>query len=650
VIDRCLAKDLAGRYESSRDLFRDLASIRDHLSEISTDAQKAAAISLAGPRSRRRWAVPAALALAAAITLGLVVVRSIARRTPAPEPNVVRFTIMPPPSVAFSPGGVAVPAAQLAVSPDGRAIAFVAAPTGGRRLIWVRKLHEIDAKAVPGTVGASYPFWSPDGVRIGYFSEGKLMRVDLLGGRPQVLADAHDGRGGTWSRMGQILFAPEASGALYQVNENGGSPTRVTTVDRDRREFAHRWPQFLPDGRQFLFFVSSEDAQVRGIYYGSVGDPKPRFVLASSYQGIFAAPAHLLFVRDGALVAQPFRQDSPAVNGTVSTLVRNIGGSSDGYGSYSVSDTGVLVHAAPFDPERELVWFTRSGERLERADGPFDYVDFRLAADDRIAVARNQPDLRTSDIFVVDQRRGQERRLTMHPALDASPVWSPDSTRLVFRSKRRNNEINNANDLYEVSTNGSGAERLLLSTPLGKYPTDWSPDGRTIVYHTPNTFTGWDVWMLPLGEDPTPTALIATAANEMQAKFSTNGRWIAYASDAFGRPDVYVKAYPPDARVWQVSNGGGTQPMWTADGRELLFVAPDGTLMAASVDTSSQFRSHRIRPQFRIPAPGFGPPFSPNYAISADGKKVLVNASRRDGGVPALEVILNWPSQLAAGQ
>lgn len=274
-------------------------------------------------------------------------------------------------------------------------------------------------------------------------------------------------------------------------------------------------------------------------------------------------------------------------------------------------------------------------------------VDFRLATDHLIAVARNVPELRTSDIYVLDKTRRTERRLTTHPALDASPVWSPDTTHVAFRSKRRNGATDNPSDPYEVSTDGSTEPRLLLSTPEGKYPTDWSPDGRSVAYHTPSTRTGWDIWILSLGEDPSPTALVATEANEMEAKFSPNGRWIAYTSDESGRPEVYVKSYPTDRRSWRVSAGGGSQPLWTRDGRELLFVASDGTLMAASIATRSQFRVRGIRPQFRIPAPGFGPPFSPNYAVSTDGKRVLVNALRRDS-LPTVEVLLNWPVQLVA--
>jgi eukaryotic-like serine/threonine-protein kinase len=634
VIKRCLAKAPDERWASAGDVLAILRLLFE-ASPSGTTVPTNRGIS-------KRGITAAGLLLAIAIAAFLAY---SFERTSESSTDLVRFNVSPPANVALSPGAVEIPGAEVALSPDGATLAFVAAPAGGRRLIWTRRLSDVDARPVAGTAGALHPFWSPSGSQIGYFADGKLMRVDLTGGRPQILADAPDGHGASWSRTGDILFSLDGSGPVYRVHETGGARTQITVIDQRRGEAAHRWPEFLPDGRHFLFFVASENRDIRGIYEGNVDTRDHKLIIASSFHGTYAEPGYLLFVRDGDLVAQRFQYRTGERSGAMSTLVRNVGGAGHGHGSYSVSSKTV-AYATPFDPERELVWFARSGERLERADGPADYVDFRVSRNGRIAVARNLPDLRTSDIFIVESRRNSEHRVTSHPALDASPVWSPDSTRLVFRSKRRERDTDGFNDLYEVVAEGLGTERLLLSTPAAKYPTDWSPDGSAILYHTESTGTGWDIWVLPLGDDPAPRPLIVTKANERQARISSDGRYVAYSSDASGRPEVYVKTYPPDNREWQVSTGGGTQPEWTRTGRELLFMALDGTLMSASIAYTPQFQIERRRAELTVPVPGIAPPFSPSYAVSMDGKKVLVNVRKSLASAPKIEVMLNWRALL----
>jgi Tol biopolymer transport system component len=631
VVQRCLAKAPEERWQSAWDILAVLTLLEAGQNNGTSPAKRGVILKRV-------------LGVAGALGLVILLLILVARR-PDSVNSQVRFSIMPPPGVAFSPGAMARPAVQLAVSPDGRAVAFVAAPPAGRSLIWIRWLDGLEPRVVPGTAGASHPFWSPDSMHIGYFSDGKLKRVNVADHTVQALCDAGRGGGGAWSRTGQIIFSPYPNGALFRISETGGSPTRVTTLNPDRRERAHRWPHFLPDGETFLFFVESDDVDVRGVYSRTLAGEVSERLIGTSFHAVFAEPGFLLFAKDGDLLAQPFDPARRRLTGLPTPVVRNIGGSDTGLGSYSVSRTGDLAHANPFDPDRELVWFARSGEQLDRADGPADYVDFRLSADGRIAVARNQVEQRTSDIFVVDPRRGEELRVTTHPALDASTVWSPDATRLVFRSKRRGQQIDGVNDLYETAINSTGSARLLLSSPIAKYPSDWSPDGRAIIYHARDPHTGWDVWLLPLGEDPAPSPVLASTWNEMQAKVSPNGRWIAFTSDQSGRPEVYVKSFPPDSRVWPVSAAGGAQPQWTSDGRELLFLGPDGTLLATSVSIDSEFRFGPVRAGIRLPAPGFSEPFSPSYAVTADGKRVLVNALRRAEG-PIIEVILNWRARL----
>jgi len=633
TIQRCLAKDPAERWQSARDLLAVIRSLEE--------AEHAAPIE-------RHWWSPrrAALVLFCGAVINIAGAVAIDRyaASPAGHASAVRFSVGPPDDAYFVPTSTVTPGLQFAVSPDGHYLAFVAAPLAGRPLLWIRQLDGGESRAVPGTAGASYPFWSPNSASLGFFAERSLKRVDLEGGRVQVVAPAKDGRGGSWSKDDTIVFSPDGPEGLFSVPASGGTPLPVTTVNRAGHETGHRWPHFLPDGQRFLFFINSDQPNVRGLYIGDLTDRSVRFIEHTRYHGIYVEPGYLITTPSNDLVVRPFSLATLSFTGDPVVLVSGIGGASHGYGAYSASLTGILAHSGAFDPNRELAWYSRAGTDVTPVHGPADYIDFRLARDDdRVALAKSVNEGRNSDIFLLDLH-GRESRLTSDPAPDASPVWSPDGTRLVFRSKR--GEIA-ANDLYEMSLEPLRPERLLLRTMLPKYPTDWSPDGRVIVYHTLNQRTGWDVCMLSLGEDPAPTCPLSTTANESQARIAPNSRWMAYTSDASGRPEVIVKAFPPDAREWRVSPGGGSQPQWTRDGRELLFLALDGTLMSATILSSdSGFALGSVRSDRKLPVSPFEQPFSPSYGVSADGTRLLVNIPGEPARKSNISVTANWTELL----
>jgi serine/threonine protein kinase/Tol biopolymer transport system component len=635
TIQRCLAKDPAERWQSARDLLAVIRSLHE--------------VEAAG-MTRRQWWSPGRVALALSIGAAIVAATMALARHPAPateRASAVRFPIGPPDDTYFVPTSATTPGPQFAVSPDGRYLAFVAAPVAGRPLLWIRQLDGGEPRAMPGTAGAAYPFWSPNSESLGFFAERTLKRVDVQGGRVQVIVPARDGRGGSWSNDGVILFSPDAPGGLFRVPASGGSPVRVTTVNETAHEGGHRWPYFLPDGRHFLFFVHSEQAALRGVFLGDLTDGSVRFLEKTRYHAIYVKPGYLITAPGDDLIARPFSLSTFSYEGSPVTLVSAIGGASNGYGAYSASLTGILAHSGAFDPNRELAWLSRTGTEVTRIHGPADYVDFRLARnDDRVAFAKTVNDAGSSDLFSLDLHQ-MESRLTSNPAPDASPVWSPDGKRLVFRSKRG---IIAANDLYELSLGPPRSERLLLSTMFPKYPTDWSPDGRVILYHTLTEGTGWDVCMLSLGEDPSPTCPLSTTANESQAQVSTNGRWMAYTSDASGRPEVMVKTFPPDSREWRVSTGGGSQPQWTRDGRELLFLALDGTLMSATFSADSGFTVGSVRSERKLPVSPLEPPFSSGYSVSADGTRVLVNIPSEQARKFNIFVTANWTEFLNRGK
>jgi len=634
TIQRCLAKDPAERWQSARDLLAVIRSLHE--------------VEPAG-MTRRRWWAPGRVALALSVGAAIVAATMALVRHPAPateRASAVRFPIGPPDDTYFVPTSATTPGPQFAVSPDGRYLAFVAAPVAGRPLLWIRQLDGGEPRAMPGTAGAAYPFWSPNSESLGFFAERTLKRVDVQGGRVQIIAPARDGRGGSWNNDGVIVFSPDAPEALFRVPASGGSPVRVTTVNQARHEAGHRWPYFLPDGRHFLFFVNSDQLAVRGVYLGDLSDGSVRFIERTRYHAIYVKPGYLITAAGNDLVARPFSLSSFSYDGSPVTLVSGIGGASNGYGAYSASLTGILAHAGAFDPNRELAWLSRTGTDVTHVHGPADYIDFRLARDDdRVAFAKTVDDAGSSDLFLLDLHQ-RESQLTSNPAPDASPVWSPDGKRLVFRSKRGKLEVN---DLYEMSLDPPRPARPLLSTMFPKYPTDWSPDGRVILYHTLTESTGWDVCMLSLGEDPSPVCPLSTAANESQAQVATNGRWMAYTSDASGRPEVMVKAFPPDAREWRVSTGGGSQPQWTRDGRELLFLALDGTLMSATFSSEPTFTVESMRAETKLPLSPLEPPFSSGYSVSADGTRLLVNVPSERARKFNIFVTVNWPELLTRG-
>ncbi|HEY3204694.1 MAG TPA: protein kinase [Thermoanaerobaculia bacterium] len=635
VVKTCLAKDPEDRWQSAADIKRELGWVAEG-SEAGTPA---AAPAARRDRERVAWAVSVILLLA--LLGSLAALLRIGRPEPAAAP-VTRFSILPPGKSTFTAPGESA-SSQPALSPDGRSLAFVAYAGGGRHLVWVRPLDSLAAQALDGTEDGSYPFWSPDGRFLGFFSHGKLKRIALSGGPPQTLCDASAGRGAAWSRDGVIIFTPTQAEALYRIPAGGGAVTPATTLDSSRQESSHRWPSFLPDGRRFLYWTRSRKAPNIGIRVGSLDSKEVTSLLAADGMAAYARPGHLLFVRQGALLAQSFDHRSLKLEGEPLRVAEPLGyGNPPGYATFSVADSGVLAYVPGVSPNRELIWFDRGGKMLGSVGEPGIYVSPALSPDERrIAVGVRDLRAASADIWLFDLARGIRSRFTFDPANETIARWSPDGSRIVFTSNREGFA-----DFYEKSSTGAGEEKPVFRSDQDKFLTDWSQDGRFLAYHTPGPKTGWDVWVLPLSGDRKPIPFVQTEFTEAQGQFSPDGKWLAYASDESGIFEVYVRSFPAPGGKWQVSTSGGTQPQWRRDGRELFYLSEDGGLMAVEVKADSTFEASAPRPLFHARFPTAAAPFGRTYSVRSDGQRFLVTRLMEEDRAIPITVVLNWTSEL----
>ena len=630
LIDTCLAKDPEQRRQSMHDVLLDLQWIAEQGPGSETPASPGP-----GRRGRQRlaWGLVAALAVAGG-ALGFLLWRAL-----SPQPPVVRALVPAPEGVEFhsmgrGPGG----AGPVAISPDGRRLAFVARDSPGSGLLYVRPLDSLTARPLPGTEGARYPFWSPDSRSIGFFSGGKLRRIDAAGGPPLALCDAPNGRSGTWSREGVIVFAPDSRGPLHRVPSAGGSSTPVTDTGGGRDDETHRWPWFLPDGRRFLYYARAAGGASAGdaVLVGSIDGSEDVLLFDGSTDAAYAS-GHLLFVRDGTLMAWPFDASALEFTGDPFPLAEQIrfDGSYD-RGVFSASENGVLVYqSGGAAGQASLEWFDREGRPLGRLGVPGDYVAPRFSPDRKsVAVQIGSP----SDIWIYDVDRGIRTRFTFSPSSDVGAVWSPDGERIVFSSDR-----NGAMNLFVKSLGAPQEPRQLLETEQRQFATSWSADGRWIAYFMVDPDTGSDIWALPIAEGGEPLPVVRTPFNERRPRFSPDGRWLAYHSDESGKFEVYVTPFPGPGRKHQVSVDGGRYPVWRDDSTEIFYLAAEFNLMAAEIEaTDSTFRVGSVAALFGILPGG---PFE-KYDVTADGQRFLVNSAQERATSVPLTVVINWTAEL----
>ena len=619
VIALCLRKEPRQRISDIRDVRLAL--------EGAFDTSPRSGSAMTAPISAR----PRLVAMTIVTTLALVAAAALAfvhfRETPAAAQRSVRFRVTAPENSII---------ATFELSPDGRYLAFVT--FGASSKIWVHPIDSLEARELPGTDAArtapGQVFWSPDSSAIGFVADGKLKKVSVNGGPPQTLTDAPDSARATWGRDGVILIAPGPGAPIRRLPEAGGVSVALTKPAAGEN---HYMPQFLPDGRHFLYSVTGGQPETNGVYLTSVdGGAQPvrllsDVTLATRFTQLDAARArgHLLFIREGTLMAQPFDLETLRMTGDVFRVA-------DAVAQFSVSATGTIAHRSGAPAVREqLVWLDRTGKEFGSAGPAGAYTNFRLSPDGKSVVFhRPSP---SQDIWVLDIARGTPSRITFDPGLDSLPIWSQDGLRILWSSNR-----SGGFDLYVKRASGTGQDNLLIKmgTATG-WASSWSRDGKWILYQKPNEKTGQDLWIASQGADAPAEQrpLLQSPFNERDGVFSPDGRWIAYVSNESGRDEVYVQAFPLTDEKKMISTAGGTYPEWRNDGGELFYLAPDRKLMAVPVrGTAKTFDPGIPKALFPIPGSNAGRV----YAADADGRFLIVKPLGDGTATTPITVVLNW--------
>jgi eukaryotic-like serine/threonine-protein kinase len=625
LVAHCLEKDAEARFQSARDLAFGLRGLLDAGASVTTP--------VAGRRLARRW--PAWLLAGAALLAAATAAARVSLRRPPVKPDALRFAIPVPQELT--------PGVTLGVSPDGRRVIINVADASGARFLWLRPLDAPSGYLLP-VAGGPFVAWSADARFVFFLREEKLHRYELGGSRlPEPVCAWAGFWGADVSGAGDVLLGTEGGG-LQRVSAAGGTPAPVTTLDPSRQEVSHSWPSFLPDGRHFLYFARSSDPSQNAVYVGSLDGTTRRRLFASESRAAYAGGpdgGHLVHAREGTLVAQAFDPATLELSGRPLRVAERVAQTRYGNAVFALSRSGVLVYRSDAEAHRQLVWFDRRGRRIATPGPPGPYANLTLSPDDG-RVALDRTDGTNQDVWTMDLATGHLTRLTFDPQVDHFPVWSPDGTRIAFDSHR-----SGAGDLYVKPASGAAAEELLLKSLGSSGVHDWSRDARYLAFSGARR---GDVWILPLDGERKPFPFLNGAASEHSARFSPDGRWIAYVSDESRRSEVYVRPFDgagaaANAPRWQVSSNGGAQPLWRRDGRELFYLTPDDQLVAVPVKGGGTFQAGPEVPLFRV-GPGFRRGTRNDYDVAGDGQRFLFGM-RAPEGTSAINVIVNWPSAAA---
>ena len=628
IVQRCMAKDPDERWQSAGDVMRELLW-----------TMSASGVSSGKPTSSptNRGLVLGALIIAAvavSIAVGLAV-RQFSDVTPSTP--LTRLSVSLPPNISLANStGLMSPV----MSPDGRRIVFGAQRLGTAEAtkLWIRSLADLDPHPLDGTELGRYPFWSPDGRKIGFFAGGKLKTVDIESGQILTLADASQGSGGAWNASGQIVFAPTNTGGLLRISAAGGQPLAASRPDASRRELFHRFPSFLPDGDHFLFLAFPSNT----ILLGSLSSELTRTIVQADSQAEYTA-GYLLFLRQGTLFAQPFDRARAVPAGDPAPLVAQVARDANEYGLFSATDTVRLTYRAGTSVQRtQLIWFDRTGRPLGNVGEPGFLRNPALSADGtRVAYEVVDTQGRNQDIWIDDITRNVRSRLTFDADNDVYPLWSADGSSILFASDRDGGIFN----IYQRSANGVGDDQRILKSSDDMTPYSVSPDGRFLVYRLNINDTG----IMSLTGDHNPLPLLKGGFNQNSAQVSPDGRWLAYYSNESGIYEVYVRNFREGNGKWQVSQGGGVHPRWRRDGKELYYYATDGHLMAVSIDGNAAAIAGTPHPLFEarlLNGPQVSAGFRAQYEPSHDGQRFLMNVPVEETITIPMTVVLNWTDTL----
>ena len=620
LLRRCLEKDRKRR-------LRDIGDARLELDEPPADASKDPTI-IAQPAGVRRRERLVWLGVVGALVMALAgLVWWMLRPPPVPSETRLEITTL----ATQNP-------ASFALSPDGRRVVYVATANGSWQL-WVRSLDAVAPRLLPGTDGARYPFWSLDSRAVAFFADGQLKTTEIDGGAPHVLTTATSGRGGTWGDDGTILFATSASSGLERIPSSGGDRIAVTTLAAGQT--AHRFPQWLPGtARQFLYYAGGEP-DTKGVYLGSLDGSPARRLADADAAAVYLSPGWLLINQQGTLKARRFDVVQGALSGDSILIADDVMTNDLLAPAFCASATGLVAYRTGAGVKRQLTWFDRAGKPLGTLGAPDDtLIAPELSPDGRrVAVGRTVQG--KSDVWIYDALHTE--KFTVGPAWSSFPLWSPDGTRIVFRATGEAAGFG----LYEQLARGGGgaAARLKEITGPTGYPLDWSYDDRYLLYSVNDPKTNQDVWVLPLKGDGKPFPFLNGTYEERNGHFSPlDARWIAYQSRESGQFEIYVRPFPISPGQKMVSTSRGSQPRWSANGKELYFIAPDGKLMATSITVKGTTIESGVPFelfQTRIFGGGGEIIGREQYAVSSDGH-FLISVALDDGQASPITIIQNW--------
>jgi Tol biopolymer transport system component len=533
------------------------------------------------------------------------------------------------------------------ISPDGKTIAFLGRDTAGKTSIWIRPLDAFAPTPLADTDGAARPFWSPDSRYVGFtVGRRQLKKAPVAGGPAQLIAEVDGGADGAWGALGDILFDGRATDAIRRVSATGGTPAQVTTPDASKGEAGHAWPYFLPDGKHFLFLAMAKRVGEKStIHVAALGQTGSTALTPSDSRAEYAN-GYLLYVLQGTLVARRFDPSKLAVSGEPIPLVEHVFVDVNETASFSVSSNGTLAFMQGESASiSELVWLDRTGKELGKIGQPGPYFDLALSPDGtRLAYALGEKS-GAQDIWVRDLKRDVASRLTFNPRNDMWPIWSPDGRRLAFSTDRDGHFA-----IMVREANGTGTEQPVYGADDAEVGvTDWSRDGRRLAIQVLPASRRWDLKTLALDGGSKPVDFLATDTSEHSARFSPDGRFVAYASNESGSNEVYVQTFPPGGGKWQISNGGGSTPFWREDGKELFFVSPDDTVQSAPVSTGATFEPGIPKALFKRALERSGI-LRNRWCPTADGQRFVVNAAREIAQSSPFSVVVNWPATLPQKQ
>ena len=631
LIERCLRKDPKERLRDIGDLGLELREIRRRLK----DPVAVVSVSAAGPQavSAPRWQIAAAaVVLGIAAALGAWTLLPSKSGPATSSTDLVRFGIPAPEGTVFIRG--------LAISPDGSKVAMTLRNQQGRTELWVRSLDSLEAKRLSGTEGSTrFPFWSPDGQQLAYFSDYELKVVDLIGTPPRTLAtgmtQGHDTRGGTWSADGTIVYAPTYVGGLMRVSAAGGEPEPATVIDSASGNGSHRFPSFLPDGRHFTFYASSGTGSEPGeIRLGELGSTTTRVLTASSSTAVLAPPNHLLFVRGNVLVTQELDLETMEVLGNPRPLGIELPGglAVSGLRSLSVSQQGTLAYLVDDLSWTRMQWVARDGTLLGEIEDPetWHYAP-RISPDGKtVAVSRYGLDTSGGDIWLFDRDRALGTPFVTGPDDEDLVAWSPDGQHIAYSITLPNSHQILVRDLL-------GSAQVVHESETPTYIDSWTPDGTGLVFEVDGR-DGYNLVLFSLDASPDEPqkTLVATEYAEWDGTISPDGRWLAYASDVTGRKEVYVIPMEGTQPLWQVSTSGGTSPRWSHDGSEIFYLSVDDWIHAARVTATDRFSS--AAPERLFEAFVESEPTDRQYDVDADGI-FLVNRRSNDATEPVTLIL-----------